>query len=39
MTRFERKNAGSGHRYTLDGFEIPGVTTHKQEVDARRRNP
>ena len=27
MTRFERKKAGSGHRYTLDGFEIPGVTT------------
>lgn len=27
MTRFERRNAGSGHRYLLDGYEIPGVTT------------
>lgn len=25
--RFQRKNYGSGHGYTLDGFKMPGVTT------------
>ena len=25
--RFQRRNYGSGHGYTLDGHKIPGVTT------------
>ena len=27
MARFERKNAGTSHSYTLDGQKVPGVTT------------